>query len=29
MVRKSKHIFLDNKITEIANKKCGLWELIN
>ena len=23
MVRKSKHIFFDNKITKIANKKCG------
>jgi len=24
-----KHNFFDEKINEIANKKCGLWELIN
>jgi len=29
MVKKSKRAFFDDKITEIANKKCGLWEFIN
>ena len=29
MVKKSKYAFFDDKITEIARKKCGLWELIN
>jgi len=29
MVKKSKHSFFNKKIDKIANKKCGLWELMN
>ena len=29
MVKKSKHAFFNDKITEITSKKCGLWKLMN